>query len=371
MTQITHNERALYMAMDVGVNNWKISFSDMVKERNISITVNSCAGRLVEEIRKAKLKFALAAEAPVYSCYEAGRDGFWIHRMLTKLGITNFVVDSASIEVSRRARRVKTDRVDAQKLRNMLIRYIVQGERTHWRVLHIPDEEAETARRMGREEERLKKERVGHLCRIRSLMALHGITVKSVKCNVLLLRDWDGRQLSEAVREEITREQERLEFVDRQLEVLKKAKKEGIKTPDTHSKEKAARLIRLKGIGEDTAWDLSHEFFAWRKFNNRRQVGSAAGLTDSPYDSGKSSRDQGISKAGNRRIRTIMVETAWRWIQFQPKSELSKWYMRRFAGNGKRMRRIGIVGLARKLLVAFWKYLEFGTIPEGAIEKAV
>ena len=371
MTQITHNERALYMAIDVGVKNWKISLSDMVKERDISINVCGCAVRLAEEVSKAKQKFGLAAEAPVYSCYEAGRDGFWIHRMLTRLGITNFVVDPASIEVNRRARRVKTDRLDAQKLRNMLIRYVVQGERKHWRVLHVPDEDAEAARRMGREEDRLKKERGAHICRIRSLLALQGIRVKSVKCDILLLKDWDGRPLSEALREEIAREQQRLEFVDRQLEVLKKAKKEGIKNPDTDAKAKAARLIRLKGIGEDTAWDLSHEFFGWRKFNNRRQVGSAAGLTGCPYNSGNSNREQGISKAGNRRIRTSMVETAWRWLQFQPNSELSKWYMLRFAGNGKRMRRIGIVGLARKLLVAIWKYVEFGTLPEGAIEKAV
>lgn len=369
MIQITHNERALYMAMDTGVNDWKISFGDLTRERDISIAAGNIK-RLHEEIKKAKEKFELPADAPVYSCYEAGRDGFWIDRMLHKAGINNIVVDPASIETNRRKRRVKTDRIDARKLKDMLIRYLVLGQKKTWSVVHVPSEEAESSRRIDRADDRLKKERVGHLCRIKSLLALHGIRVKSAHVDVSGLKDWDGRSLPDLVIDEIKKEQTRLGLVDEQIKLISKHKAKGIKMPTTASEQKAAKLIRLKGIGEDTCWGLSHEFFGWRKFNNRREVGAAAGLTGSPYSSGNSSIEQGISKAGNKRVRTTMIETAWRWLQFQPNAELSKWYQLRFGSGGKRLRRIGIVALSRKLLVAFWKYLEFDLVPEGAILKA-
>jgi transposase len=126
-------------------------------------------------------------------------------------------------------------------------------------------------------------------------------------------------------------------------------------------------LLQLRGVGPVGAWVLVLEFFSWRGFANRKELAACAGLTPSPYNSGDSVRDQGISKAGNRRLRTLMVELSWLWLRYQPDSALSQWFGQRFAGGGKRMRRIGIVAMARKLLVVLWRYLERGELPDGVV----
>jgi transposase len=353
------------MAIECGSKDWKLGLGDGRQEREVTVAAGHIS-RLMEEISKSKRKFGLPADAPVYSCYEAGRDGFWIHRMLIKKGVNNIVVDSSSIEVSRKARRAKTDKLDARRLRGMLIRHILYGEKKIWIVLHVPTEAEEESRRPTREAQRLTHERSGHLCRIRSLLALHGIKVRSVRCDLSRVRDWDGQPLSESLSAEIKREHERIKQLDEQIKVIKEYRAAKIENPKTEAERKAVKLAKLKGLGKETGWNLSHEFFGWRKFNNRREVGSAAGLTGSPYNSGNSFREQGISKAGSKRVRTMTVEAAWRWLRFQPDTELSKWYQRRFANGGKRLRRIGIVALSRKLLVVLWKYLEFDMVPEGA-----
>lgn len=371
--QNPHNESRLYTALELSNQEWKACFSDGRKERMVNIPARD-RDRLRLEVKKAKERFDLKADSPVFSCYEAGRDGFWIHRMLEADGITNRVVDSSSIETNRRSRRVKTDRVDAQKLLRMLLRYWLNGERTLWSVVRVPSEADESQRRIHRNEDRIKKERRQHLTRIRSLLALYGLNpVKLPEC-WSKVKGWNGERLPDEVVLEL--EQARIDLCDEQISRMEALRKERVKAasakaapadqPPASAAEWARALSRVISVGDQTAWILSSEFFAWRDFKNRRQVGSASGLTGSPYSSGDSERDQGISKAGNARIRHVMIEMAWRWLHYQPKSALSIWFNTRFATGTRRMRRVGIVALARKLLIALWKYGAFGELPEGA-----
>ena len=361
----SHSDTNVYMAIEVSNKKWRLAFSDGSHEREVTILARQ-PELLIRQIQRAKEKFNLPADTPVYSCYEAGRDGFWIHRMLVSKGVNNIVVDPASIEVSRRMRRTKTDRLDAGKLRQMLIRHWAHGEKKIWSVLHVPNEEQEAARRSHREAERLKKEKRQHMTRIKALLALHGLTPRTAKVDPQKMRDWKGEELRASWSEEIKREQERLAMVEEQLAVLEKVRGDALKDPRTKEQRQAAQLAKLKGLGQETAWNLSYEFFGWRDFKNRRQVGSAAGMTGCPYSSGDSNREQGISKAGNKRVRVWMTELGWRWLKWQPRSVLSKWFEARFGASGKRQRRVGIVALGRKLLVELWKYLETGQAPEGA-----
>jgi len=357
------------MAMELSNKNWKLSFSDGVKVRLVNVAAGDQQG-LQAAVEKARVKLGLSSAAVVYSCYEAGRDGFWIDRFLRKLGIRNLVVDPSSIEVNRRRRQVKTDRLDAEKLVRMLMRYWLQGERKLWGVVAIPAEGQEDARREHRELERLKGERTAHLNRLRGLLVLHGVRVASVEgMEVRQLRDWEGRALGAHLIEELQREQQRLELVNQQIAELEKVRAECVKKPATAAERRVCRLLKLKGLGPVGAWTLVREFFGWRAYRNRRAVGSLAGLTGTPYSSGDERRDQGISKAGNRRVRALMIEMAWNWVRFQPQSELARWYAKRFATGGGRLRRIGIVAVARKLLIALWKYLERDELPAGAIAR--
>jgi len=367
----------LYIAFELSNSKWKLAFSNGMKRRQKTISARALIV-LEEEIAKARKRFNMTGNVPIYSCYEAGRDGFWIHRYLESVGICNLVVDSSSIEVNRRFRRAKSDRIDADKLLSMLIRYL-NGEQKLWSVLHVPDVEQEDARRIDREIERLKKERTGHTNRITSLLVLHG-TVLSVGPNFLrmleLVRQWNGEALPPMVKNEIVREYQRYELIKEQLKALEDEKKKILEKAgcDTLTNlsipaAKAATLKTLKGVGPVSSWILAFEYFGWRKFKNVKQVGAASGLAPTPYNSGGSEIEQGISKCGNRRVRSVMIELSWYWLRYQPKSTLSRWYMERFGTGGSRMRRIGIVALARKLLIAFWKYLEQGIVPEGAILK--
>ena len=334
----------------------------------------------------------MAEDTPVVSCYEAGRDGFWLHRYLLSQGIENIVVDSSSIEVNRRKRRAKTDRVDVKKLYGMMVRHH-RGEKEVWRILRVPSIEDEDERRLHREINRLQNECIGHNNRILSLLVLHGIELKVSKHfaeDLERANPLDGSQLGGALKSELLREYERWRLAKEQLNGLWKEERQRIdaKRKETESilrvegatdvlskapkgLEKSAQvasLMMLCGIGERSAWPLIYEFF-WREFCNRREVGSAAGLCGMPYNSGGSEVEQGISKAGNGRIRKLLIELSWCWMRYQPKSEITTWFNKRFGTGGKRMRRVGIVAVARKLLVALWRYLEFGKVPAGAVFK--
>ena len=368
MTPVTtaRNE-SLFMAMELSNKNWKLAFSNGEKVRHINVVAGDQKG-LTSAIERSKEKLGLAADCPVHSCYEAGRDGFWIHRCLVGMGVDNVVVDPASIEVNRRRRRVKTDRLDAESLARMLMRYVLHNEKTVWRVVVVPTEAQEDERRVHREYKRLSCEHASHLNRIRSLLILHGVRPRKIAAtDNSKLRDWQGKELPAALQEELRREQTRLTVIDEQIKTLDTQLRKAVKEPGTVVEQKAAKLAKLKGIGAHGSSLLSREVFGWRTFKNRREVGAMAGLTGTAYASGDKVVEQGISKAGNKRVRYTMIEMAWMWTWYQPDSELTKWFMRRFGAGGKRSRRIGIVALARKLLVALWKYVEYDEVPAGAI----
>ena len=368
--EATTAEGVLYMAFELGHRKWHIRFSDGIRGRDIVIPARDL-GRLWEEIGKAKKKFDLGEGAEVRSCYEAGWDGFWLHRHLVGEGVQNLVVDSASIEVNRRRRRAKTDRLDAAKLLAMRIRH-ESGERV-WSVVRVPEEEAEDVRHLGREVERLKKEVRQHRSRIESLLVTQGVVEKvqrGFRERLERLRRWDGGRLPEHLQEVLVREYERLELCQRHLREVVRRQREMVEAGESEAMRKVAALAELRGIGSRSSWVFATEVFGWRQFRNRKELASCVGVTPMPYQSGNYSREQGISKAGNRRVRWLLVEIAWGWLRHQPDSRLSRWFVERFAGGGSRMRRIGIVAMARKLLIALWHYVEHGAVPEGAKFKA-
>ena len=358
----------LYMAFELSEKNWKLALGDGVRSPSRYTVAAGDTAMLLECMAKAKVRCGLAPEASVHSCYEAGRDGFWLHRWLVAQGIDNIVVDSSSIEVNRRARRAKTDRLDADKLLSMLIRYHAEEPRV-WSVVRVPTPEQEDARRAHRELGRLGHERTAHVNRIRALLVLSNLRVKYVGGR-LWQRWWTGhaQELAPGVRAEIERESERLLLVKKQIDSIEAEQRQAVAAG---SEAQVARLAQLRGIGMSSGWVLAKELFGWRRFRNRREVAGCLGLTPSPFASGESETEQGISKAGNRRVRTLMVELAWSWLRYQPQSELSRWFKRRFASGGRRLRRIGIVALARRLAIALWRYLEHGLIPDGAQFKPI
>jgi transposase len=356
------------MAFELSEKDWKLAPGDGVRSPSRYTVAAGDTAALLECLAKAKSRCTLAPEARAGSCYEAGRDGFWLHRWLIAQGIDNVVVDSASIEVNRRVRRAKTDRLDADKLLSMLIRYHADEPRV-WSVLRVPTPEEEDARRAHRELGRLGHERTAHINRIRALLVLNNLRVKYVGGR-LWRRWWTGhaQELAPGVRAEIEREIERLLLVKKQMDTIEAEQRRAVAAG---SEPQVAGLARLRGIGISSGWVLAKELFGWRRFRNRREVAGCLGLTPSPYASGESETEQGISKAGNRRVRTLLVELAWSWLRYQPQSELSQWFNRRFAGGGKRLHRIGIVALAQRLAIALWRYLESGLIPQGAQLKPI
>jgi transposase len=362
----------MYIAFELSNTTWKLVFCDGNKTRNVTVKAREL-GQLKKEIDKARKRFGLEGDIQLKSCYEAGRDGFWIHRYLLSKGIDNLVVDSSSIEVNRRKRRAKSDRLDAGNLLRLLMRYH-GGERQVWKVVTVPSVEEEDARNLHRDLEALNRERTLHRNRIRAFLIQQGIEVRNPSRKNFLkilaeLQTWDGKELPADMKARVVREYMRLQMVEDHIKFLKKERKQKVDSRETASLRQVAQLMKLNGIGANSSWVFVMEFFSWRKFRNRREVGALSGLTPTPYDSGGSRREQGISKAGNWRIRTMAVEIAWCWLRFQPHSKLSRWFNERFASGGSRMRRIGIVALARKLLIDLWHYLEHGVIPEGALLK--
>jgi len=360
----------LHLAFELGWTHWKLAFTvgHGQKPRQRTIRARDLAA-LDQEIDKAKKRFRLASDAPVLSCYEAGRDGFWLHRYLTARGIGNVVVDSASIEVKRRKRRVKSDRLDAEKLVNMLIRYHV-GERKVWSVVWVPSAAAEDLRQLHRDLQELKDDRTRHINRLKGLLASQGLALEVVDETLpewlAAARLWDGTALGADLQGRLLREYERWHFVHGQVLELLRERRRRLRCDATPHVDMVRQLLGLAGIGLNGAWLLVYEFLSWRKLQNRKQVGALVGLTGTPYQSGSSEHEQGISKAGNRRMRRMLVELAWCWLRWQPESALSQWYVRRFGTGKGPARKIGIVALARKLFIALWKYVEQGEIPAGA-----
>jgi transposase len=368
--------RTLHLAFDLGNRLWKLAFATSIAHAPRLRTIPARdLTQLDAEIAAARARFGLAPDAPVVTCYETGRDGFWLHRALTARGLTSHVVDSASIGESRRARRAKSDRLDATALVRLLLRHH-GGERGVWSVLHVPTIEEEDRRHLHRELFTLTRERTRQVNRIKGLLALHGIVLakpRGLPARQPELRDWSGAPLPSAAAARVAREWTRLRAIQRDVLALRATRRQLLDAADAASDpllRQVKQLCALRGIGEVSAWLYATEFFGWRAFRNRRQVAGLAGLTPTTRSSGDLEREQGISKAGNARVRGLAVELAWSWVRRQPTSALTRWYRERFAAGGGRQRRIGIVAVARRLLIALWRYLETGVVPEGAVLKS-
>jgi transposase len=364
-------------AIELSKESWLIGFSTPLSGK-ISRRILSGGDwkgllDLIEEVR-ARVSRETGRAVDVISCYEAGYDGFWLHRILEAHGIRNYVIDPASLQVDRRARRVKTDRIDTERLLRSLMAYL-RGEPKVWSVVRVPSVAEEDVRRLHRERDRLVSERIQHVNRIRGLCALHGIYDSQplrpqAMARLEQLRTAQGISLPPRLKSEIKRELQRLELVVKMTATLE-AERDTIVEDEasTHvNAKKIQNLHKLKAIGPEFATVLVGEIFH-RKFNNRRQLASYVGYAPSPFRSGNVAHDQGISKAGNRKGRTTGIELAWLWLRYQPDSDLSAWFRARVGTTKGRVRRIAIIAMARKLLVALWRYLETGVVPQGAVLK--
>lgn len=363
----------VYVAFELSKAKWKLGVMLPSSQKISRYTIDggdlvALSARLVALRAKAE---ASSQPARIISCYEAGYDGHWLHRWLTSQGLINYEIDPASIQVNRRARRAKTDRIDLEHLMRTLLAYL-RGEPRVCSMVRVPSPEDEDRKRGSRERDRLLKERCSHSNRITGLLHAQGVRdamplKRGFIASLESVRTGDGRPLPSRLKAEIVREHERLCLVHKQIIELEAKSKAEVRAPANGSAEaKIKQLIDVKGLGVVSAQKLVHEVF-YRSFDNRRQVGSYFGLTNSAYDSGDSHRDQGISKAGNRRGRTLAVELAWLWLRFQPDSELSRWFKERVGTMKGRIRRISIVALARKLMVALWRYVTIGVVPTGAV----
>jgi transposase len=371
MTQRADYSESPVLCMSIDASDdWALAFGTSGNHRTPSTKIpRGSEQRLRAAMESARKKLGLPEGCRVVTCYEAGRDSFWIHRWLEARGFENVVVHAASLQVDQRFRRAKTDRIDARLLVRSLVRH-VRGEVDVWKVVHVPTVAQEDARHPQRELERLKKERTQHLVRIKSLFVTQGVYAKKILPlleNLDGVRGWDGQPLPPNLRREIEREAQRLDIVKHEIAAVTAEREASLKEPATDLTVVVKRLAMLKGVGIDSAWLLATEFFAWRKFRNRGEVAGAAGLGGTPFASGNMFREQGISKAGNRRIRTRMIELAWKWLQYQPDSDLAQWF-HRFAQSG-RLKRVGIVAVARKLLVSLWHFVEHEVTPKYAVLK--
>jgi transposase len=314
-------------------------------------------------------------EVAIILGYEAGYDGFWLQRRLSAEALTCFVMDPGSLQVDRRARRAKTDRLDAAMLLRALMAWC-RGDHAACRMVQVPSVEREDARRTHRERQRLIAERVQHVNRIKGLLATQGVyafqPLRRDRWERLKeVRTGDGRDLPQRLRGEIEREFRRLELVLEQVAAAEAERDAAVANPaiEDADAEKVTRLARLGGIGTELATVLVREAL-YRPFATRKQVAAYAGLTPSPYASGDRQRDRGISKAGNPLLRKSMIELAWLWLRYQPGSGLARWFVERVGTGRGRIRKVTAVALARKLLVALWRYLATGLVPEGARLKA-
>lgn len=364
--------RTLYVAFELGARSWRLAMTtDRQEATRHDVVAAGDVRAVLGKLARARARWGLPVETRVVSVYEAGRDGFWLHRWLTAQGIANAVLDATSIERDRRAKHVKTDRLDAERLLALLVAG-TEG-RKRLRVVRVPSEAAEDARHADRELGTVKAAATASRHRISGLLATQGLRVTVTgrrRLDVAALRRWDEAPLGPGLQGRLTRELAMLTALTARIGALETARRTALTQAATPATQQMATLTHLRGLAANGAARVVSEFFGWRTFQNGREVGSLAGLTPTPYQSGTSARDQGISKAGNARVRTMMVELAWSWLRFQPTSALSRWYQARFGSGSGRLRRIGIVALARKLLIALWRYLETGVPPEGAVLKA-
>ena len=358
----------IYAAIELSKKSWVVAI--LRPERDQPSIHRIKCGALSELI--SKLRAAACNAERLLVCYEAGYDGFWLARALEGVGIACRVLDPASLQVNRRARRVKTDRIDVL----MLVRAIVavdRGDRHVCSVVRVPTMQEEDARRSHRERQRLVRERTAHINRIKGLLFGQGIrgvepARKRTRIDLSELRTGEGLPLPDRLRAELEREYTRFDLVEQQLESRSRTRHGGRARPDCRTKTRDAHTVARRRAGE--RGDSRPRDFC-TPVRNRRQLGSYLGLTPSAYDSGSTTRCQGISKPGNSFAWRVMIEVAWLWRKYQPESALAKWYERsRAAGQSPRIRRIMLIALARKLIVALWRYVEIGLVPEVLAARA-
>lgn len=368
----------VFVAIELSQRSWLVTMHSPDKDKisHQKLAGGDHAGLLALIGRVRDRATGASGSVPeVVSCYEAGYDGFWLHRLLMATGITNYVFDPASIAVDQRARRVKTDRIDGETMLRTLMAYR-RGEPRVVRIVRVPGPEQEDARRATRERDRLTKEQTAHTNRIKALLRLLGMAVGNPRRRDWLnwlaaQRDWQGEAVPPRTMSEIAHEHARLMLVREQLDALAQAPAAADLTPAVaQMTERSDLLRRLKCLGPVFATTLTNEVF-YKDFRNRREVASYFGLAPSPWQSGGINRQQGISKAGNPRARCAAIELAWLWLRHQPDSTLTQWFRQRTLNAGKSSKRIAIVALARKLVVALWRYLTTGLVPEGAVLKEV
>jgi transposase len=373
-TPIKSSVSTIFVAIELSQRSWLVTMhcpdKDKISHHKLEGGDHAGLLTLIERMRERAAR-TLGAVPAVVSCYEAGYDGFWLHRLLLAAGITNYVFDPSSIAVDQRARRVKTDRIDGEKILRTLMAYL-RGEPRVVRIVRVPSVEQEDARRASRERGRLTKEQTAHTTRIKALLRLLGMAVGNPRRRDWLTwlvkqRDWQGQAVPPQIMAEIKREHARLMLVREQLDALAQAPAD-LTPAAAQMAQRSELLLRLKSLGPAFATTLTNEVF-YKDFRNRREVASYFGLTPSPWQSGGIDRDQGISKAGNPRARCAAIEMAWLWLRHQPDSKLTREYRRRTLDASKRIKRVAIVALARKLIVALWRYLTTGLVPEGAMLK--
>jgi transposase len=377
-TPIAGDYGTIFVAIELSQKLWLVTLHSPDRDR---ISRHRLKGgdhvellALINRIR-ARAARSLGGDPAVVSCYEAGYDGFWLHRLLTTAGIKNYVFDPASIAVEQRWRRSKTDGIDGEQLLRTLMAYC-RGEPRVVRIARAPAAEEEDARRDSRERQRLITEQTAHTNRIKALLRLLGMAVGNPRRADWLKwlaaqRDWEGEAVPRRLMVELEREHARLMLVVGQLKELERTSADAppIAGAAAVMTERRDLLLRLKSLGPVFATTLVNEVF-YKDFRNRREVAAYLGLSPTPWQSGGTNREQGISKAGNRRARHAAIEIAWLWRNHQSDSALSEWFRARTVNASKRQKRIAIVALARKLMVALWRYLATGLVPEGAMLKA-
>jgi transposase len=359
------SRETVYAAIELSKKAWVLGVAHPGRERP---SIHRIAGGNLADLVN-RLRAAAREDRRILVCYEAGYDGFWIARGLAKFGIECRVLDPASIQVNRRARRVKTDRIDVLALLRALIA-IDRGERHVCAVVHVPSVAEEDARRSHRERQRLVRERTGHINRIKGLLFAQGIRgiepkLRRARIDFAALKTAEGNPLPDRLRRELEREYARLDLIETQLREVEK-ERDAADAQDPMVEQKRQMLVALQGVGGTSAAILAREVFA-RSFASRRHLGSYLGLTPSAYDSGSTTRCQGISKAGNSWARRMLIEVAWLWQKHQPASPLSHWYIQKTTGQSSRIRRIMLIALARKLAICLWRYVETGLVPAGVV----
>jgi len=375
---VTTDVATVYVAIELSLKEWLAAVQTPRQERpgHHKLAAADARGlwRVIERERDA-LRRAGWSGVRIVTCYEAGRDGFWLHRFLSGQGAQSWVVDPGSILVNRRARRAKSDRLDVDDLLRLVIGYEA-GDRHRCRMVVAPSLAEEDARRPGRERQRLLHERTAHSNRIQGLLATQGVyDYEPLRADrwarLPALRGADQQPLPAQLQAEIVQELHRLDVVNGQIAAVEKRRAAAVAAAPAadDSARQIKALLRLRGFGPEFSTTLVREVY-YRRFANRRKLGSFVGLAPSPFRSGRIEHEQGISKAGNRWARHAAIELAWLWLRHQPDSALTRWFYARLAGtNSRRLKRILIVALARKLVVALWRYLTTGLPPEGAAFK--